>query len=145
MYPININVKSCHRFYDHLANTFLMTLALRRWNDRQINQRDWNLKRDVREFRKTPNSFDNPINISLREFVSTFATILTPIFSLILKPIRQIDAAFHHLFIDILARHDCIARKRIKRDAYVYRNAFAKGSSITGRYCVPTNKTIYSA
>ncbi|EFN73145.1 hypothetical protein EAG_15243 [Camponotus floridanus] len=127
---IYINViESCHRFYDHLANTFLTTtLALRRWDDRQINQRDWNLKRDVKEFRKTPDSFDNPINIS-REFASTFATDLTPIFGLILKPIRQIAAAFRHLFINILACLDSIARKRIKRDAnaYVYRDAFAEG------------------
>lgn len=118
-----------------------------RWNDRQINQQDWNLKRDVKEFRKTPDSLDNPINISLREFVSTFATVLTPIFGLILKPIRQIAAAFHHLFIDILACPDCVARKRIKRDAnaYVYRDAFTGGPSITGRYCVPANRTIYGA
>lgn len=110
-----------------ISLTFLTkTLALRRWNDQQINQRDWDLKRDVKEFRKTPDSFDNPINISLHEFVSTFAAVLTPIFGLILKPIRQIAAAFHHLFI--LACLDCIARKRIKRDAnaYVYRDAFAE-------------------
>lgn len=114
--------------------------------DRQINQRDWNLKRDVKEFRKTPDSFDNPINFN-REFASTFATDLTPIFGLILKPIRQIAAAFRHLFINILACLDCIARKRIKRDAnaYVYRDEFAESTSITGRYCVPTNRTIYSA
>lgn len=146
--PINA-IESCRRFYDHLANAFLTTtLAL--WTmerSANINQQDWNLKRDVKEFRKTPDSLDNPINISLREFVSTFATVLTPIFDLILKPIRQIAAAFHHLFIDILACPDCVARKRIKRDAnaYVYRDAFTGGPSITGRYCVPANRTIYGA